>query len=255
MRLEHVVVDSRDPDGLARWWAEAVGWVVRQEDPGRVVVCERLDDEGGPAVLPELVFVAVDDPGLRRERIHLDLNSWSLDDQAATVERLLGIGAVHADVGQADDAPFVVLADPEGSNFCVLDPRPGCADLGTIAGFTLAAHHAEAIADLWQAATGWVRADEDEPGYVTLTPPDRRASDLEVITRPTMPASTARNRIHLDVRPETGEDHAAAVDALVALGARVLAGAEAEAHAHDTPEGTVVLVDVEGNHVCVLPPA
>ena len=245
LHLENVVIDAHDPRTLGRWWAEAMGWVVHVECDDEVDVCERLADDG-TFLFPELVFVPVDDPEPGRERIHLDMNSFSLDDQRATVDRLLSMGATHADVGQAADAGFVVLTDPEGNTFCVLDPRPEFAHLGSLAGYTLAAHDARALRDLWLAATGW-ELTGDEPDHVALSPPGGGA-DLEIITRPTMPHRDAKNRIHLDVRPGPGDDQAAAVDQLVALGARRVEVGQSDG----PPVSWVVLADPEGNELCVL---
>lgn len=246
MRMENVVFDCRDEQALGRWWAEALGWVF-VEDGGEVCVRERVEADGSHPY-PELIFGRVEDPAAGRERVHLDLNSHSLEEQRATAERLLAIGARPADVGQDDDAPFVVLADPEGNHFCVLDPRPEFAHLGSLAGYTLAAHDAQAIKDVWVAATGW-DVQRDEPDYVVLVPPDG-GPGLELITRPTMPPGKAKNRIHLDVAPGRDDDQDEAVERLLDLGAtRVDVGQ------HDgDPVPWVVLADPEGNELCVLTP-
>ncbi|UDY37587.1 VOC family protein [Dermatobacter hominis] len=247
LRLESFTVDARDPKALAGWWAEALGWVVCSEDAdgGEVNLCERVDPDGSHPY-PELSFVGDGDPDGGQERIHLDLNSSSTADQEATVARLIDMGATRADVGQAPDAPFTVLADPEGNHFCVLDPRPEYAHLGTIAGYTLAAHDAAALRDLWAAATGWT-VTRDDPDYVVLTPPDG-GTPLEIITRPTMPRGDAKDRIHIDVAPGPQDDQGAQVDRLVALGAR-------RADIGQTgDESWVVLADPEGNELCVLSP-
>jgi hypothetical protein len=118
-RLAHVVVDAADPPALARWWADALGWAVTEEEPSEVVIePSGADGSGFP-----LVFVPVADPKVGKNRVHLDLRSASAEQQAATVARLTGAGARHADIGQGDEVPWVVLADPEGNEFCVLDPR------------------------------------------------------------------------------------------------------------------------------------
>ena len=245
MRIENVIVDARDPEALGRWWAEALGWVeIEPEDGAIVLVAEVRADGTHP--FPELLFVPDGDPDHARERIHLDLNSHTAEEQQATVERLLAMGAVHADVGQADDAPFVVLADPEGNNLCVLDARPQYAQHGSLAGWTLAAHDANALKDVWLAATGWRLASE-EPGYLILSPPDGGA-DLEIITRPTMPQDDRKNRIHVDVAPGPDEDQSAVVERLLALGAtRADIGQSGD-------EPWVVLEDQEHNQLCVLTP-
>jgi hypothetical protein len=96
---------------LGRWWAEVLGYKVISESADELVI-------GGDGH-PELVFGTVPETKTIKNRLHIDLNP---DDQDAEVERLLDMGARHIDVGQVDQ-PWVVLADPEGNEFCVLTPR------------------------------------------------------------------------------------------------------------------------------------
>jgi hypothetical protein len=97
--------------------AEALGWAVTAEKHGEVAV-EPPDGLGVP-----LVFVPVDDPKAGRNRLHLDLAPTAGSGQAAEVARLRALGAAPAGVGQGE-VSWVVLADPEGNEFCVLTPRP-----------------------------------------------------------------------------------------------------------------------------------
>jgi hypothetical protein len=116
--LVHLVADAATPAASARWWAEALGWPVTLEQPDEVVV--EPPEPGGLGI--PLVFVPVPDPRTGPNRVHLDLASPSVADRAALVERLTSHGATPADVGQGD-VPWVVLADPDGSELCVLSPR------------------------------------------------------------------------------------------------------------------------------------
>jgi len=113
LEWEQVVVDAAQPAALGRWWANALGWVVTFE----------ADDEyeirSAPDRLPGLVFVPVRDSKVTKNRLHLDFRP---DDQTAEVDRLLALGAHRVDVGQGEQR-WVVLADPEGNEFCVLAPR------------------------------------------------------------------------------------------------------------------------------------
>jgi hypothetical protein len=113
LEWEQVVVDAAQPAALGRWWANALGWVVTFE----------ADDEyeirSAPDRLPGLVFVPVRDSKVTKNRLHLDFRP---DDQTAEVDRLLALGAHRIDVGQGEQR-WVVLADPEGNEFCVLAPR------------------------------------------------------------------------------------------------------------------------------------
>ncbi|GAA0966645.1 VOC family protein [Frigoribacterium faeni] len=115
LEWEQVIVDALEPATLAHWWAEALGWVV---------VSPVGDDEpeirSSPDSLPGLLFVRVPEAKTLKNRLHLDFRP---DDQDAEVERLLALGATRSDVGQTSDVSWVVLADPEGNEFCVLGSR------------------------------------------------------------------------------------------------------------------------------------
>ena len=108
-----IVVDAADPARLARWWGEVLGYELLYEAADEAVIGAK---EGAP---PGLCFVSVADAKPAKNRLHIDLNP---DDQAAEVERLVDMGARHVDIGQGD-VPWIVLADPEGNEFCVLTPR------------------------------------------------------------------------------------------------------------------------------------
>jgi predicted enzyme related to lactoylglutathione lyase len=110
---EQIVVDADDPHRLARWWAEALGYVIVHEAADEVEI-RRSPDE-----MPGLLFDAVPDSKNGKNRLHLDLRP---DDQEAEVERLVDMGARPVDIGQGD-VSWVVLADPEGNEFCVLAAR------------------------------------------------------------------------------------------------------------------------------------
>ena len=113
LEWEQVVVDAVDPEALAAWWREALGWVDISE-PGDEPELRPTAD-----ALPGLLFVRVPEPKSVKDRLHLDFRP---DDQAAEVARLEALGATRVDVGQVDPS-WVVLADPEGNEFCVLGSR------------------------------------------------------------------------------------------------------------------------------------
>jgi predicted enzyme related to lactoylglutathione lyase len=241
-RLVHLAADALDPPSLARFWAAALGWEVVDEDPGESDVAPsgyHYPDAG--AVL--IAFVPVPEPKTGKNRLHLDLATRSAEHQAAEVERLLALGAVPADIGQKD-VPWVVLADPEGNEFCVLDPRPKYRDTGPVAAIVLDCADPAALTDFWRTATGWVllRPGED---YASLRSPEGIGPFLELL--PSDDIKAVKNRLHIEVAPYRGEDHAAAVQHLRAAGAVPI----------DIGQGDVtwtVMADPEGNEFCVLSP-
>ena len=113
LEWEQVVVDAVEPVALGRWWADVLGWVVVDEAPDELEIRPSQDQ------LPGLLFGLVTEPKRSQNRLHLDFRP---DDQDAEVERLLASGARRIDIGQ-EAVPWVVLADPEGNEFCVLSAR------------------------------------------------------------------------------------------------------------------------------------
>jgi hypothetical protein len=114
LEWEQVVIDAVDPVALGRWWAEALGWVIVNGDADELEIRETADR------LPGIIFEPVGETKRQaKNRLHLDVRPG---DQAAEVQRLLRLGASRVDVGQGD-VPWVVLADPEGNEFCVLAAR------------------------------------------------------------------------------------------------------------------------------------
>jgi len=107
---EQVNVDSADPERLGRWWADVLGWVIVNDAADEFEIRPAADQT------PGLLFVSVPEAKSVKNRLHLDFRP---DDQAAEVRRFLDAGASRVDVGQGE-VPWVVLADPEGNEFCVL---------------------------------------------------------------------------------------------------------------------------------------
>ena len=116
--LREIVVDCHDPKRVASFWAEVLGWPLVEDPRGYVW----LSSTGEPwAPPPLLVFVPVPEPKRVKNRVHLDVNPSGCE-QEEELQRLLAIGATRVDVGQGD-VPWVVLADPEGNEFCLLARR------------------------------------------------------------------------------------------------------------------------------------
>jgi hypothetical protein len=116
LRVQCLVVDSCDPHHLASFWQDALGWRRTHEDPGEVVL-EPPEGSAEDGVVPDILFVKVLDDRVVKNRLHLDLRPG---DQLAEVSRLEGLGARRIEVGQQPDDTWVVMADPDGNEFCVL---------------------------------------------------------------------------------------------------------------------------------------
>ena len=113
LEWEQTTVAAADPRSLGGWWRDALGWVVVHEDADEFEIRPARDRT------PGLLFVRVGETKANQNRLHLDFRP---DDQTNEVDRLLGLGASRVDIGQGSPS-WVVLADPEGNEFCVLSSR------------------------------------------------------------------------------------------------------------------------------------
>jgi len=110
LEWEQTIVAAENPLALGQWWREALGWVIVNDDPSQFEIRPTADR------MPGLLFLHVEEAKIAKNRLHLDFRP---DDQAAEVDRLLELGAVKVDIGQGESS-WVVLADPEGNEFCIL---------------------------------------------------------------------------------------------------------------------------------------
>ena len=224
-RLLAVTFDARDPARLASFWSDVLGRAV-------------VDDLGG-SLLPGdddtqlgLRFVASREEKVGRNRIHLHLTSDSAAHQRHTVATALGLGAHPLDVGQLPEEEHVVLADPEGNEFCVIEPGnaflAGCGVLGELAG-----EGTREVGLFWSEALGWPLVwDQDEE---TAIQSPRGGTKVAWGGPPVAPLTTGR-RQRYDLA--TDGDLVREVDRLVSLGAaRIRRGRD----------GTVVLTDPDDN--------
>jgi hypothetical protein len=116
LRIQSYTFDAHDPQAIANFWEAALGWRRTYDDPEEVVL---EPPAGSPedGVVPDVLFVKVDDDKVVKNRIHLDLRPA---DRDAEVARLEALGATRVSIGQGDEVTWVVLADPDGNEFCVL---------------------------------------------------------------------------------------------------------------------------------------
>ena len=241
-RLVHVTIDAADPARLGRFWAAALGWGIANEEPGEVAVDPPGFSYPSPSALP-LVFVPVPEPKTVKNRVHLDLATGSAAQQAAELDRLLALGATRADIGQSG-VRWHVLADPEGNEFCLLDPQPTYPRTGLFCGVVIDCADPARMADFWEVASGWTRSGGSAE-EISLLSPQGVGPCLTLVQVPE--AKTVKNRVHVEVSAYPGEDQAAAVQALIEAGA-------SQADVGQGEESWTVLADPEGNEFCVLSP-
>lgn len=118
-RISELIIKCRDPQRLAAFWCEVLGFIVLDTDDGAVEIGPR---EGFGGLQPTLVFSPTTEPERAKLRLHFDVNAVDRD-QDAELQRLLALGARPADVGQTGEEPWHCLADPEGNEFCLLQAR------------------------------------------------------------------------------------------------------------------------------------
>ena len=236
-RLVTLCLDANDPLRLAQFWAEALGWNVGND--GVEIGLEPTD-----GTRFNLLFEPVPERKVARNRIHLDLTTTSIDDQERTVARLIEIGAHHIDIGQSPDEDHVVLADPEGNEFCIIGPDnnflAGCGRLGAIN-----CDGSRKVGHFWSETLGWPLVwDQDEE--TAIRAPDGTGPLITWSGPPLIP-KVGKNRHHLDIAPPVGGDQRAEVERLISLGATGV----------DIGQGNVtwvVMADPDDNEFCVLSP-
>ncbi|MFD3592635.1 VOC family protein [Nocardia sp. NPDC058640] len=239
-RLVQVNFKARDDAALGQFWAEALGWGVSSEGPG-VTNVEPVGFSWPDPAAVCIDVVSVADPETVKYRVHLDLATTSAEHHAEWVARLRELGATFADIGQGD-VPWTVMADPEGNVFCVLEPREIYRDTGPIAAVVVDCANPGAMAQFWSHATDWIVYDATDD-LVKLRSAQGVGPYLEFVRREGEP--TVWTRVHLDVLPYAGDDQAAEVARIEALGATVA----------DVGQGDVswkVMADPEGNQFCIL---
>jgi predicted enzyme related to lactoylglutathione lyase len=235
-RLVSLCVDANDPPRLARFWADVLQWEFDDRD-GEIGLGPTDGTRFG------ILFEPVPEEKTAKNPVHLDLTSSSLEDQQELVRRAIELGARPVDVGQGPDADHVVLADPEGNEFCVIEPwnsfLAGCGRFGSIT-----CDGSPEVGHFWGEALGWPLVwDQDEE--TAIRAPD--GTGPFITWGPPVPVKSGKNRLHLDIAPPEHGDQRAEVERLESLGATRV----------DIGQGDVdwvVMADPDGNEFCVLTP-
>jgi catechol 2,3-dioxygenase-like lactoylglutathione lyase family enzyme len=221
-RLLALTFDANSPRRLATFWAGLL-------DRPTLAASDALLLPGSESQVA-LRFVPGQTQRSGRPRLHLHLTSAGPEDQQRTVDAALALGATHLDVGQRPEEEHVVLADPEGNEFCVIEPGngflAGCGLLGEVA-----CDGTRTVGLFWSEALGWPLV-WDQDGETAVQSP-YGGTKLAWGGPPVAP-KRRRNRQRLEL---STTDVGAEADRLVALGATRLA------HLDDGVE----LADPDGN--------
>lgn len=231
--------NANDPLGLARFWGGVLNWKL-------------ADDADDIALLPSddtgfrIRFVASQDEKLGPNQMHFDLTSTSPEDQQQTVARALEYGGRRIDIGQGPDARHVVLADPEGNEFDVLESgNKFLADCGFLG--AIASDGTQEVGYFWGKALGWPLVwDQDEETAI------RSPHGGPKVTwgGPPVNPKLGTNRLFFDLAPAADGDQQAEVDRLISLGATRIDNGQDNGQS----DGRVAMTDPDDNEFFVLPP-
>ena len=241
LNLVALCFDANDVLRLARFWAGVLG---------REIINDPHDGPHDGIVLPpsdgigfRIRFQPTQEQKVGQNRIHFDLTSTSVEDQQQTVTRSLGLAARHIDIGQRPEDAHVVLADPEGNEFCVIEPGnnflAGCGFIGAVN-----CDGSQEVGYFWSEALGWpLLWDQDQE---TAIQSPSGGSKITWSGPPLMPR-TGKDRLRFDIAPTVRGDQQTAVDRLVSLGATRIEVGPAEV-------SWVTMADPDGNEFRVLTP-
>ncbi|KIF75809.1 glyoxalase [Streptomyces sp. 150FB] len=242
MTLRPVLVNVKalDDSAVGRFWGEALGWRITSQEAGATAAQPVGFDWLDPGTVRVDVIAVPEARTATKNRLHLDLATTSAAHQAELVARLKALGATPVDVGQGN-VPWTVLADPEGNEFCVLEPREIYRDTGPIAAVVVDCADPRAMARFWDEAIDWTlhEVTDDQAVFRSAKGVGPYLEFLRTGVK------TVPDRVHLDLLPGPGDDRAAEVARLRALGAADL----------DVGQGDVpwtCLTDPEGHEFCVL---
>ena len=235
--LSALCIDAHDPPVLAHFWAGVLGGQLADDPDGGITL--RPAEDPGFAI----DFFPTEDPKTGQNQMHFDLTSTSFEHQQRTVARSLALGARHLDIGQRPEEGHVVLADPEGNEFCVIEPGNNfLADCGFLG--ALSCEGSQEVGYFWSEALGWPLVWDQNQETAIRSP---HGGPKITWGGPPVRPKTGKNRLHLDIAPPIDGDQSAEVDRLVALGASRI----------DIGQGDVswvVMADPDGNEFCVLTP-
>jgi hypothetical protein len=237
--LVALTFDANDPALLARFWAGILGRevVVEPDEPDIIVLPPTNHTEF------RIEFAPTQEPKTGPNQMHFDIASQSFEEQQATVARALELGGRRIDIGQGPDADHVVMADPEGNEFCVIEAGNNFLANTAFIG-ALSSDGSQAVGYFWSKARGWPLVwDQDEETAIQSPSGGSKIS----WGGPPFREKIGKNRLHLDLATPADGEQEAEVERLISLGAKRI----------DIGQGDVsweVMADPDGNEFCVLTP-
>ena len=230
-------LDAIAPVRLARFWAGVLDQEIA-DDPQRGIALLPGDDTGF-----RIRLLPAQKQKAGQNHWHFHLTSTSLEDQQETVARLLELGARHIDIGQRPEEGHIVLADPEGNEFCVIEPGnnylAGCGFLAEVT-----CEGSREVGYFWSEALGWPLVWDQ--GLQTAIRSPRGGPKISWDAERMLPL-TGNDRLHFDIAPPAGGDLQAEAGRLVSLGATHIDAGQGNA-------SSVAMADPDGREFRVLTP-
>ncbi|MDX3098084.1 VOC family protein [Streptomyces sp. ME01-24h] len=208
-RLLAICFNATRPSDLARFWSGLLGWRVA-DGPDDDVTLVPPDAAGF-----RIRFRPGQEPKTGQNRAHFDLTSTSPEEQQQTVARALRLGGKHIDVGQLPEEGHVVLADPDGNEFCVIEAgNKFLAGTGFVG--ALACDGTQDVGYFWSAALRWPLVWDQDLETAIQAP---NGGTKITWGGPPVPPKTGTNRLYFELAPPADADWEAEVDRLLSLGA------------------------------------
>ncbi|MFE7244300.1 VOC family protein [Streptomyces sp. NPDC057580] len=236
-QLFAICFNATRPSGLARFWSGVLGWEL----------ADGPDDD--VAILPpdtagfRIRFLPSQEPKIGQNRAHFDLPSTSPEDQQQTVARALELGGNHIDVGQLPEEGHVVLADPDGNEFCVIEAgNKFLADTGSVG--ALACDGTQEVGYFWSEALRWPLVWDQDQETAIQSP---NGGTKITWGGPPVAPKTGTNRLYFELALPADADWEAEVDRLISLGATRTDTGEGDG-------GRVLMLDPDGNEFSVQRP-
>ncbi|MEU9205706.1 VOC family protein [Streptomyces sp. NPDC048332] len=238
-QLFAICFNATRPAGLARFWGGVLGWepLTGPDDDATLL---SPDPEGF-----RIRFLPGQEPKTGQNRAHFDLTSTSLGDQQQTVARTLEFGGKHIDVGQLPEEGHVVLADPDGNEFCVIEPgNKFLADTGVIG--ALACDGSQEVGYFWSEALHWPLVWDQDQETAIQSP---HGGTKITWGGPPVAPKTGTNRLYFELGLPAGADRDAEIGRLISLGAAL-----ADTGRGEDAYGRVLMLDPDGNEFAVQRP-